>query len=207
MQSLTPNYNPQPSLDKDDINALPLITQEIPVELLTSANQARQALRHIANEPLLGFDTETRPAFRKGQSYLPSLIQLATRDCAYIFQISRYPIPAELLEILASPHHCKSGAGLSYDIRQLQQMRRFKPDNFTELGDIATQLGLRQTGLRSLCALIFGQRLSKGAQCSDWSRHHLTQVQIQYAATDAWVSRELYVAMEAMLRRINQHSS
>lgn len=152
---------------------------------------------------MLGFDTETRPTFRKGQFFLPSLIQLATHNHVYLFQISRFNLPAGLLEIFSSQHIVKVGAGLNYDVKQLQQIAAFDEQSFVDIAHLATRLGIKQTGLRTLCALLFGKRLSKKARCSDWSRKHLSAEQIKYAAADAWISRELYMALNSLLEKQN----
>jgi ribonuclease D len=153
-------------------------------------------MRKLAGHTLLGFDTETRPAYKKGVSYPPALLQLATNKEVFIFQVKRLGLAKPLRDILADPTFIKSGVGLDYDIRELKKLGRFKAAGFMDLSDIAKQAGIKNHGLRGLAAVLLGIRIAKGAQTSNWARDVLTPKQIQYAATDAWVGRRLYLALE-----------
>ena len=153
-------------------------------------------MRKLAGHTLLGFDTETRPAYKKGESYLPSLLQLASANEVFIFQLKHLGLAKPLRKILADPSIIKAGVSLDYDIRELKKLSHFKAAGFIDLSDLAKQAGIKNHGLRGLAAVLLGIRISKGAQTSNWSRDMLTRQQIQYAATDAWVGRRLYLAQE-----------
>ncbi len=183
-------------MSKDEINACPVGRWTGPVSVVRTKNELAVAMRKLAGHDLLGFDTETRPAYTKGESYLPSLLQLASDDEAFIFQFKQLGLAGPLCEILADPAIIKTGVSLDYDIRELKKISRFKAAGFVDIGERARKAGIKNHGLRGLAAVLLGFRIAKGAQTSNWARDELTRKQIQYAATDAWVGRKLYLAMD-----------
>jgi len=148
--------------------------------------------RDLAREPLLGFDTETRPTFLKGQKHLPALVQLATADRAYIIQLRRAGFTAALIALLSDPKVLKIGVGVRDDLTALQQLSPFMPQGFVDLGDLAKSKGIAQRGARSLTARFLQGRLSKSVQTSNWAVKDLSERQKTYAATDAWVCLRIY---------------
>jgi ribonuclease D len=183
-------------MSKDEINACPMERWIGPVSVVRTRDELAAAMSKLAGQTLLGFDTETRPAYNKGESYLPSLLQLASDDDVFIFQLKHLGLAKPLHEILADPAIIKAGVSLDYDIRELNKLSRFKASGFMDLGNLAKKAGIKNHGLRGLAAVFLGFRISKGAQTSNWARNVLTPQQIQYAATDAWVGRRLYLALE-----------
>ncbi len=192
--------NPRPGFDrrmtKDEINACPVTRWEGPVELVRSAGELAAAVRALEQESVLGFDTETRPAFTKGRKYSPSLLQLAAADRVFLFQLRRCGPAKPLLALLADPGIVKAGVSLAYDLRELQSLAPFQPAGFAGLGRMARQRGIKNQGLRGLAAVLLGIRISKSAQTSNWARDELSRRQIRYAATDAWVGREIYFRLQ-----------
>jgi len=183
-------------MSKDEINGCPMERWTGPVSVVRTRDELAAAMRKLAGHTLLGFDTETRPAYTKGESYPPSLLQLASDDEVFIFQFKHLGLAKPLREILADPAIIKAGVSLDYDIRELKKMSRFKAVGFVDMGDLARKAGIKNHGLRGLAAVLLGFRISKGAQTTNWARDVLTQKQIRYAATDAWVGRKLYLALE-----------
>ena len=179
-------------ISKADINELPLIAWEGEIKILESSEEMEAAAAVLANESLLGFDTETRPSFKKGDYYPPALIQLATERCVYLFRISKTENFDPLLPILESPDILKTGVAIKDDVKELRAMENFNPSGFVEIADITVKLGCKNRGLRSLAGLLLRGRISKAAQVSNWARPELNNKQIRYAATDAWISREIY---------------
>ena len=153
------------------------------------------AVRALAIEKVLGFDTETRPAFKVGESYTPSLIQLAASDGVYIFQLSHIRSYEPLAGILADKKVLKAGIAVNDDIVKLNTLFPFEPGGFVELSELRSRLGIKNAGVRGLAALLFGFRISKHAKISRWDAPSLTHEQIVYAATDAWICREIYFAL------------
>ncbi len=146
----------------------------------------------LMKERLLGFDTETRPSFRKGHKNKVSLIQLATRDKAYLFRINRIGMPPELAGVLANPEVIKAGVAVHDDIRFLKSVRRFNPAGFIDLQSFVRNFGIQSSGLKKLTAIVLGFRISKRQQVTDWEAEELSEPQLVYAATDAWVCYEIY---------------
>ena len=184
---------------KEEINEMPLRRYEGEILVVRSEDDLEQALEGMRNSSLLGFDTETRPVFKKGRKPgPPSLLQLATADCAYVFQLGVLPLDKGVCEILANRRILKTGVAVRDDILGLQKHSRFKPSGFVDLSDITAKYSLQTHGLRNMAANLLGFRISKSAQCSNWAKDKLTRQQIIYAATDAWISRELYLALEEL---------
>ncbi|MFT4902189.1 MAG: ribonuclease D [Lentimonas sp.] len=179
-------------ITKSEINELPMIAWEGPIEVLNTIEEMEQAVEQLRHETHLGFDTETRPTFKKGEYYPPALIQLGTANCVYLFRIAKVNTLAPLLPILESSTILKTGVAIKDDVKELRAMEDFEPAGFIEVADITVKLGYENRGLRPLAGLMLGGRISKAAQVSNWARPELDDKQIRYAATDAWISRELY---------------
>ena len=152
----------------------------------------------LRQERVVGFDTETRPSFHKGEDYLPCLVQLATARRVYLWQLQRLDFSHALAELLGNPDLIKTGVALAGDIGQLKRLFRLQSAAVVDLGHVARRHGNRQTGLRNLAALFLGARIPKGARTTNWSVPRLSPAQIRYAATDAWAGRELYLCFEKL---------
>jgi len=189
---------PAAPMSKEAINQLPLARWEGPMQLLRTAEEVAAAMARLARAELLGFDTETRPAFRKGQKFAPSLLQLAAEDEVVLVQLQRTGLPAPLLAILEDPAIVKAGVGLDFDCKSLQELHPFQPAGFVDLARMARRRGIRNHGLRGLAAVVCGIRISKSARTTNWANPELTPQQIQYAATDAWIGREIYRRLRAL---------
>ncbi|MBN2703635.1 MAG: 3'-5' exonuclease domain-containing protein 2 [Pontiellaceae bacterium] len=184
-------------ITKSEINELPMQQYTGPIYLFNTADEAEAAAQKLLQETLLGFDTETRPAFRKGESYDPSLLQLATADAVYLFQIQQCGVTQSLLQVLSSPDIIKAGVALERDVDELRALAPFSPAGFVELATCAKAAKIKNLGLRGMTALLFGFRISKKEQVSNWARKELTESQQIYAATDAWLGRKIYLEFKA----------
>jgi ribonuclease D len=180
-------------ISRDEVVALPIRRYEGETIVVASPDALERARADFAQEMVVGLDTETRPAFRKGESYAPSLVQVATAQAVYLFQIQQQDFSAVLRDLLASEKAVKAGASLAYDLRQLKQVFPFDEQAVVDVGWAAKRHGLEQTGVRNLAALFLGFRIPKGAKTTNWSARHLTPQQVAYAATDAWACREIYL--------------
>jgi ribonuclease D len=186
------------SLTPEAVNELPIRRYEGEVFLVETREDAERAGADFATERVTGFDTETRPSFRAGQSYPPALAQVATARAVYLFPLLEVGIPVVLAELLSSSTVAKGGVGLADDVRQLRKLFEFTPGAFVDLGAAARRHGLEKSGVRTLAALFLGFRIPKGAKTSNWAAKRLSSQQIAYAATDAWACRELYLKFEAL---------
>jgi ribonuclease D len=188
-------------MSKDEINDCPMKRWNGPTSVVRSKDELAAAMDKLDGHTLLGFDTETRPAYKKGESYLPSLLQLASDKEVFIFQLKHLGLAKPLRQILADASVIKAGVSLDYDISELKKLSVFKAAGFIDLGNIAKKAGIKNHGLRGLAAVLLGLRISKGAQTTNWARDVLTRQQIQYAATDAWVGRKLYLSLEQVVNQ------
>src|SRR3989339_27743 len=183
-------------LTEDEINRLELGVYQGEINVIHSHEHMLAAVKKLRREKLLGFDTETRPSFKKGVSYPPALIQLAGKDSAYIFQLQSIKLPRELADILANPKIVKAGVAISRDLKELRTLTDFEPRGFVDLGVEAKNLGMQHHGLRGLAAILLGCRISKSAKLTRWDNPRLPQQALIYAATDAWIGRRIYEAMQ-----------
>ena len=184
------------SITREALNELPVQRYEGPIHFVDTPALLHAARTDILAERALGFDTETRPAFRKGESYLPSIVQVATANGVHIFPLRYTDTHGLLAEMLAAQSIAKIGVALAFDLRTLKQVFPFHERHIVDLGIIAKRHGYDQTGVRNLAGLLLGYRVPKGAKTTNWAAPHLTPAQIAYAATDAWVCRELYIKYE-----------
>ena len=188
-----------PRLTKEQINTRPIRKYRGPIHLIREPEKVEQAVEQLEKEKVLAFDTETRPTFRVGERYLPSVLQLSGEHAAYVFQLRHCSLSKPLRRLLANREIIKAGIGLDHDVRELNKLAPFKPAGFVDVGRLAKQAGCQNHGLRGLAALLLEFRVSKDSQTSNWSRKTLTRAQIEYSATDAWVGRELYHKLQQLL--------
>lgn len=155
----------------------------------------RENFPRLLGSRILGFDTETRPSFRKGKKNKVSLIQLANENLACLFRINRIGLPEELTDLLADPEVLKTGVAIHDDLKSLKNIRRFTPSGFLDLQGYVRDFGIQSAGLKKLSAIVLGFRISKQQQVTDWEAETLTEAQAVYAATDAWVCHQIYVKL------------
>ncbi len=186
------------TISREEINELPIRRYEGEVHLISSAQDLDRAMADIRAERVLGFDTETRPAFRKGEHHLPCLVQVATARVVHLFPLQRMDFSAAVAELLAAREKVKIGVSLAHDLRELKLVFPFEEAGMLDAGAMVQRHGLEQTGLRNLAALFLGFRIPKGNRTSNWAARQLSPAQLTYAATDAWVCRELFLRFEEL---------
>jgi ribonuclease D len=186
------------AITREQMLELPIGRYEGEVSLVTTPNDLARARADLMQERVVGFDTETRPAFRKGESYPPCLFQAASAHAVYLFQLRRMEYFPLLAEILAEARIVKAGVAVADDLRTLKHVFPFVERNVVDLGIVGRRTGLDQTGLRNLAGMFMGIRITKGVKTSNWAAPHLSAQQITYAATDAWACRELYLRFEKL---------
>ena len=183
------------SISKEQINQLPLYQYRGHVEVIDSKEKALIAARKLQKHKILGFDTETRPSFKKGEYYDASLLQLGTDSEVYLFRLRQTSLIPEVIEILESSHIIKTGVAINDDIKALKKFHNFSEKNFVDLATMAKKKGIENFGLRALVAIFLSKRLSKREQTSNWDRKVLTESQISYAASDAAVGYKIYKSL------------
>jgi len=179
-------------LSSDYVNTLPAIHFEGEVVVVDTHALEEKIIQGLKEEPWVGFDTESKPAFQKGISYPISLVQLATNKAAYLFQIQKTGFSQALLDFLSTENTKKIGIGIKSDLEKLQELKTFSPGGFIDLGNLAAEKGIIQVGARSLTARYLGHRLVKSSQKTNWAQPDLTHKQQIYAASDAWICLQIY---------------
>lgn len=180
------------NISKDDINLLPLDKYEGPIVLVDRPDQLKGAFERINKEKFVGFDTETKPVFVKGETNEVSLLQIALPDAVYLIRIHQTGLGDEIIGFFENEHIQKLGVGLRDDLIFLRRIKEFTPAGFVELNELVNKINIEANGLRKLTAIILGFRISKNAQVSNWEAPILNEKQIIYAATDAWVCLEMF---------------
>ena len=155
-----------------------------------------RAITYLRSQKIIGFDTETRPCFSQNQPrYGVALLQLSGPEKAFLFRINKIGMHRRLCNLLANPKIIKVGAAVHDDIRGLQKYHEFKPASFVDLQKIVWEWGIRDKAVKKMAAIILGFRISKTQQLSNWEADVLSESQCKYAATDAWVCREMYLKL------------
>ena len=155
-----------------------------------------RAIAYLRAQKVIGFDTETRPTFTPSQPrYSVSLLQLSGPDRAYLFRINKIGMHRRLCNLMAKEKVIKVGAAIHDDIRGLQKHNDFRPASFVDLQKIVWEWGIRDKAVKKMAAIILGIRISKTQQLSNWEAENLSESQCKYAATDAWVCREMYLKL------------
>ena len=179
-------------IDKNEISTMPTATFEGRIITIDTAPAVDQAMIALSGESYVGIDTETRPSFRKGVQHDVSLIQLSTPDTCFLIRLNRTGIPDSLVAFLENKHIAKIGLSLHDDYQGLCKRRKFKAGNFVDLQKEVGKYGIEEMSLQKIFAIMFGQRISKSQQLSNWENDVLTDKQKQYAATDAWACLKIY---------------
>lgn len=184
------------TISRDELNSLPLNSFKGNIRVIKDLEGINKVLPLIQRAKCLGFDTETRPSFSKGTNNRIALLQLANNDDAFLFRINKTKLPEMLVRILADPDIIKVGAAINDDIKGLQKYSDFAPAGFVELQNYVSDFGIESNGLRKLAGIVLNFRISKRYQVSNWENKKLSEGQIRYAATDAWVSYKVYSVLE-----------
>ncbi len=187
------------SISPEEIGALELVSFPGQIVLVDQEDEVFEgAIRYLKRQKLLGFDTETRPTFSPDQhSSGTALLQLSGGGKAYLFRLKKLGLPRRLAAILANPRIQKVGAATIDDVRGLQKITKFSPKGFVDLQSIVWEYGIRDKSVKKMAAIILGVKISKAQQLSNWEAEHLSDSQMRYAATDAWVCREMYMKLRS----------
>lgn len=184
------------SIHKEDIRNLPLIKFDGKIHIIDTDELLSEAAKTLEKEAILGFDTETKPTFNKGEYNSTALIQFATMKDAYLIRIKKLGISNSLKNLLENKAIKKVGISITDDLKELKQYRPFRTNGFIDLNDIAKDFGITQIGMKSLSGIFLKSRVSKSQQTSNWETADLSKGQQMYAATDAWVCIKIYRMLE-----------
>jgi len=188
------------TISRDELNSLPLGSFKGNIRVIEDLEGINEVLSLIQKVKCLGFDTETRPSFNKGPNNRTALLQLATGNDAFLFRINKIKLPDTLVRILSDSDIIKVGGAIRDDIKGLQKYSDFAPAGFIDLQNYVSDFGIESNGLRKLAGIVLNFRISKRYQVSNWENKKLSEGQLKYAATDAWVSYKVYLELEKMRR-------
>lgn len=180
-----------------DLEKLPLESFSGQIEVVDHVGiRYFKAISYLKKQKVLGFDTETRPSFEaRHYHHNVALLQLSGPEKAYLFRLNKMGLKKGVCQILADPNIAKIGAASNDDIKGLQQLHPFTPSNFVDLQKIVWEWGIKDKSVKKMTAIILGFRISKNQQLSNWESDVLTDAQQAYAATDAWVCRQMYLKL------------
>lgn len=179
-------------ISKEQIALLPTVAFPGKTILIDNAADARSAMAWLSKQPMVGFDTETRPSFKKGCVHKPSLMQLSTPDECFLLRLNHIGLSEPLIDFLQNDEIMKIGLSVNDDFRCLRRIAPFVPAGFVELQEYVKQFGIADNSLQKIYAIIFNGRISKSQRLTNWEAEHLTDAQQAYAALDAWACMKIY---------------
>lgn len=186
-------------IDKTVIPQLPRYAFEGRIVVVQSEEEANRAVRALRAAPMIGMDTETRPAFKRGEMHKVALLQMATEDICFLFRLNQIGLPEALVELLSDKDVLKLGLSLHDDFTMLRRRNsQVKPAGYIDLQDYVKGMGIEDLSLQKLYANVFGRRISKSARLSNWEADVLTEAQKVYAATDAVTCIQLYKELKTL---------
>lgn len=187
------------TIDKEELNKLPLTAFGGEIHLIDSGEGLRKFLPPLMKEKVIGFDTETRPAFKKGQRNRISLLQFSTRFHAYLIRVGTLGITDGMVELLQNERILKVGAAVRDDLDELRAVREFRPGGFLDLQKYVEAFGITNKAVAKMAGIVLGFRISKTQQLSNWDAETLSRAQLLYAATDAWVCFRIHEELQNYL--------
>lgn len=183
---------PSVSITKEELSALPADSFNGRIILVQDPLNARKAMRYLADCSIVGFDTETRPSFHKGQNHHVALMQISTTDCCFLIRLNRLGVFPELREFLENPGITKVGLSLKDDFNTINRLAPVEPKGFVELQQMVREWQISDSSLTKIYAILFGHRISKAQRLTNWEAPDLSPAQQQYAALDAFACLRIY---------------
>ena len=180
------------SIEKTDIQRMPQVMFPGDIHVIDSIYHVKEAVRVLINSPLVGFDTETRPSFRKGVVHKTALIQISTLDECFLFRSCKIGMPDVLAQYLASAEHKKVGLSLHDDFKIMRKLSNMEPAGFIDLQDVVGDYCITDISLQKIYAILFGGKIAKGQQLTNWEAPELSAAQQNYGAVDAWACLKIY---------------
>lgn len=185
------------AIDKSLVAEMPIVTYDGGITVIETAEDVVAALEFLRTQPLVGFDTETKPNFRKGVTNRVSLIQIATDDRSFLFRINKCGFTPELRAFMELDDVIKVGLSLKDDFHMLHRIGEFEPRNFIDLQDIVKEFRITDLSLQKIYAILFQERISKGQRLTNWEAPRLSGAQMVYASIDAWACRRIYLLLRS----------
>ncbi len=182
-------------ITKEEVNLLPIASFDGKITVVDEPEQVKTAVEKLRQSNFLGLDTETRPSFTRGIRYKISLLQISNMEECFLFRLNYIGFPPELAQLLADEKIMKVGLALKDDFAGLNRLSKFKPANYIDIQSVAKEYGILELGLQKVFAIIFGRKISKAQQLTNWESPVLSEQQLRYGATDAWASLLIYMQL------------
>lgn len=180
------------TITKEEIAELPLARFEGQIIVVNTEEDAEKAVSYLSGFDVIGFDTETRPSFKKGKSHKIALMQLTTKDMCFLFRLNLIGFPACLKKILSDPSIKKIGLSIKDDFSVIRRSVDINPESFIELQKMTNDFGIEENGLQRIYAILFREKISKRQRLTNWEAETLSDSQQMYAALDAWACLKIY---------------
>lgn len=185
--------NLRASISKEEIGAIERIaTFPGKIHLIEDEETATLALKALSDERVVGFDTESKPVFKRDEQAEVSLIQVSTLTNAYLFRVNKIGFTQELCDFITNPDVYKIGLSLHDDYKVMRRKMQLTPQGFVELQKLCPGYGIKDSGLQRIYAILFNERISKSQRVTNWKAKHLTDKQMGYAALDAYACLRIY---------------
>ena len=185
------------SISKEELAELEKVTFPGNIHVVDSMAKVKSAVTYLNKCTRLGFDTETRPSFKRGVHYKVSLMQISTDNDCFLFRLNIVGMPDNLKALLENESITKIGISLKDDFGMLGKISDANPHGFIDLQKVAPQYGISDASLQKIYAIIFGKRISKNQRLTNWEAEELSLAQQIYAAIDAWSCLKIYNHLEA----------
>lgn len=180
------------TISKEELSGLPQEVFSGRIIVVQSQSEAEKAITYLKSKKVIGFDTETRPAFKKGVTHQIALMQLSTEDTCFLFRLNIIGFPDCLADLLIDPTVKKVGLSLRDDFSAIRKRKAIEPINFLDLQTFVKDYGIEDNSLQRIYAILYNKRISKGQRLSNWEANILTDAQKMYAAIDAWACLKIY---------------
>lgn len=180
------------TITKEEISLLEIEEFSGRIIVIDTEKDTDKAVSYLSGFGAVGFDTETRPSFKKGTRYKISLMQISTDEACFLFRLNRIGIPQSLEDFLVNDKILKIGLSLRDDFGAMRKRTDIKPPNFLDLQNYVGQFGIEDASLQKIYAILFDKKISKGQRLSNWEADVLTEQQKKYAALDAWACLKIY---------------
>ncbi|MCI8998124.1 MAG: 3'-5' exonuclease domain-containing protein 2 [Muribaculaceae bacterium] len=180
------------SISKAQLSELPTVEFPGAITVIETLPDASKALEFLSKQRAVGFDTETKPNFRKGQTNTVSLIQISTLDHSYLFRLNKLGFCDDLKKFIESDSVVKVGLSLKDDFHMLHKLAEFEPRNFVDLQSVVKSFHIADSSLQKIYGILFNGRISKSQRLSNWEAAQLSAGQMIYASIDAWACLKIY---------------
>ncbi len=187
-------------IQREDLIDLPKVIYEGEIYVIDSTAEAERALSYLSKQPVVGFDSETRPSFKKGKTNPVSLLQVATHQCCFLFRLNKIESPEALIGFLENEQIKKVGISLRDDALTMRRRYDFTPGGWIDLQTYIEPFGITDRSLQKIYAILFGEKISKNQRLTNWEADELTPAQMKYAATDAWTCLRIYERLNDLER-------